>query len=171
MCWKWYSPNPATASNIDVNTQVRCKGRWCSFISTTHLSFTTSPALIPCTRSHVLPPLCCQFPFLLPHHYLLLLFCHVFTHVTSFSSFLLCLLSFSQSRIRRMWNDTVRKQESSFITGDINTSATLNRGNHRRPTICITYHCHLDFINSRRFRYHTLSFNKKKEVHTSVLFC
>ncbi|XP_061761275.1 adhesion G protein-coupled receptor L3 isoform X11 [Nerophis ophidion] len=33
----------------------------------------------------------------------------------------------SQSRIRRMWNDTVRKQESSFITGDINTSATLNR--------------------------------------------
>ncbi|XP_061761241.1 adhesion G protein-coupled receptor L3 isoform X7 [Nerophis ophidion] len=34
----------------------------------------------------------------------------------------------SQSRIRRMWNDTVRKQESSFITGDINTSATLNRG-------------------------------------------
>uniref|UniRef100_A0A1A8JSA3 Adhesion G protein-coupled receptor L3 n=1 Tax=Nothobranchius kuhntae TaxID=321403 RepID=A0A1A8JSA3_NOTKU len=34
----------------------------------------------------------------------------------------------SQSRIRRMWNDTVRKQESSFITGDINSSATLNRG-------------------------------------------
>uniref|UniRef100_A0A8C6QTI2 Adhesion G protein-coupled receptor L3 n=1 Tax=Nannospalax galili TaxID=1026970 RepID=A0A8C6QTI2_NANGA len=29
----------------------------------------------------------------------------------------------SQSRIRRMWNDTVRKQsESSFITGDINSS-------------------------------------------------
>ncbi|KAF4071572.1 hypothetical protein AMELA_G00274890 [Ameiurus melas] len=35
----------------------------------------------------------------------------------------------SQSRIRRMWNDTVRKQsESAFITGDINSSATLNRG-------------------------------------------
>ncbi|XP_031677344.1 adhesion G protein-coupled receptor L3 isoform X7 [Oncorhynchus kisutch] len=33
----------------------------------------------------------------------------------------------SQSRIRRMWNDTVRKQESSFMTGDINSSATLNR--------------------------------------------
>uniref|UniRef100_G1MGN4 Adhesion G protein-coupled receptor L3 n=1 Tax=Ailuropoda melanoleuca TaxID=9646 RepID=G1MGN4_AILME len=34
----------------------------------------------------------------------------------------------SQSRIRRMWNDTVRKQsESSFITGDINSSASLNR--------------------------------------------
>ncbi|XP_031759466.1 adhesion G protein-coupled receptor L3 isoform X2 [Xenopus tropicalis] len=35
----------------------------------------------------------------------------------------------SQSRIRRMWNDTVRKQsESSFITGEINSSASLNRG-------------------------------------------
>nr|BAE27870.1 unnamed protein product [Mus musculus] len=34
----------------------------------------------------------------------------------------------SQSRIRRMWNDTVRRQsESSFITGDINSSASLNR--------------------------------------------
>uniref|UniRef100_UPI00358F344C adhesion G protein-coupled receptor L2-like isoform X3 n=1 Tax=Myxine glutinosa TaxID=7769 RepID=UPI00358F344C len=33
-----------------------------------------------------------------------------------------------QSRIRRMWNDTVRKQtESSFISADINSSATLNR--------------------------------------------
>uniref|UniRef100_A0AAX7TKU3 Adhesion G protein-coupled receptor L3 n=1 Tax=Astatotilapia calliptera TaxID=8154 RepID=A0AAX7TKU3_ASTCA len=37
----------------------------------------------------------------------------------------------SQSRIRRMWNDTVRKQESSFITGDINSSATLNRAPYR----------------------------------------
>uniref|UniRef100_A0A8C9S1C9 Adhesion G protein-coupled receptor L3 n=1 Tax=Scleropages formosus TaxID=113540 RepID=A0A8C9S1C9_SCLFO len=38
----------------------------------------------------------------------------------------------SQSRIRRMWNDTVRKQsESSFITGDINSSASLNRDPHR----------------------------------------
>ncbi|XP_065451916.1 adhesion G protein-coupled receptor L3 isoform X49 [Chrysemys picta bellii] len=35
----------------------------------------------------------------------------------------------NRSRIRRMWNDTVRKQsESSFITGDINSSASLNRG-------------------------------------------
>ncbi|XP_065451898.1 adhesion G protein-coupled receptor L3 isoform X12 [Chrysemys picta bellii] len=34
----------------------------------------------------------------------------------------------NRSRIRRMWNDTVRKQsESSFITGDINSSASLNR--------------------------------------------
>ncbi|XP_056882535.1 adhesion G protein-coupled receptor L3-like isoform X10 [Takifugu flavidus] len=34
----------------------------------------------------------------------------------------------SQSRIRRMWNDTVRKQsESSFMTGDVNSSASLNR--------------------------------------------
>ncbi|XP_030421330.1 adhesion G protein-coupled receptor L3 isoform X9 [Gopherus evgoodei] len=38
----------------------------------------------------------------------------------------------SQSRIRRMWNDTVRKQsESSFITGDINSSASLNREPYR----------------------------------------
>uniref|UniRef100_A0A8C3TFJ2 Adhesion G protein-coupled receptor L3 n=1 Tax=Chelydra serpentina TaxID=8475 RepID=A0A8C3TFJ2_CHESE len=41
----------------------------------------------------------------------------------------------SQSRIRRMWNDTVRKQsESSFITGDINSSASLNRGTASRLT-------------------------------------
>uniref|UniRef100_A0A8C4IM11 Latrophilin-2 n=1 Tax=Dicentrarchus labrax TaxID=13489 RepID=A0A8C4IM11_DICLA len=32
-------------------------------------------------------------------------------------------------RIRRMWNDTVRKQsESSFISGDINSTSTLNQG-------------------------------------------
>ncbi|XP_072918653.1 adhesion G protein-coupled receptor L2 isoform X3 [Hemitrygon akajei] len=35
----------------------------------------------------------------------------------------------SQSRIRRMWNDTVRKQsESSFISGEINSTSTLNQG-------------------------------------------
>ncbi|XP_032868172.1 adhesion G protein-coupled receptor L1 isoform X1 [Amblyraja radiata] len=34
-----------------------------------------------------------------------------------------------KSRIRRMWNDTVRKQsESSFMTGDLNSTPTLNRG-------------------------------------------
>ncbi|KAM7157762.1 adhesion G protein-coupled receptor L3 isoform 4-T6 [Molossus nigricans] len=47
----------------------------------------------------------------------------------------------SQSRIRRMWNDTVRKQsESSFITGDINSSASLNRGPYL-PCIqaCVSY--------------------------------
>uniref|UniRef100_A0A8C1SFG4 Adhesion G protein-coupled receptor L2 n=1 Tax=Cyprinus carpio TaxID=7962 RepID=A0A8C1SFG4_CYPCA len=34
-------------------------------------------------------------------------------------------------RIRRMWNDTVRKQsESSFISGDINSTSTLNQGQH-----------------------------------------
>uniref|UniRef100_A0A674PRH8 Adhesion G protein-coupled receptor L2 n=1 Tax=Takifugu rubripes TaxID=31033 RepID=A0A674PRH8_TAKRU len=34
-----------------------------------------------------------------------------------------------RSRIRRMWNDTVRKQsESSFISGDINSTSTLNQG-------------------------------------------
>ncbi|XP_052416553.1 adhesion G protein-coupled receptor L3-like isoform X10 [Carassius gibelio] len=37
-------------------------------------------------------------------------------------------LQYEQSRIRRMWNDTVRKQsESSFMAGDINSAATLNR--------------------------------------------
>ncbi|KAG7460259.1 hypothetical protein MATL_G00219500 [Megalops atlanticus] len=39
-----------------------------------------------------------------------------------------------QSRIRRMWNDTVRKQtESSFMAGDMSNTPTLNRatmGNH-----------------------------------------
>lgn len=37
-----------------------------------------------------------------------------------------------QSRIRRMWNDTVRRQtESSFIAADVNNTPTLNRGEHR----------------------------------------
>ncbi|XP_036410875.1 adhesion G protein-coupled receptor L2-like isoform X4 [Megalops cyprinoides] len=37
--------------------------------------------------------------------------------------------SATQSRIRRMWNDTVRKQsESSFMSGDINSTSTLNQG-------------------------------------------
>ncbi|XP_057401753.1 adhesion G protein-coupled receptor L2 isoform X3 [Balaenoptera acutorostrata] len=44
----------------------------------------------------------------------------------------------TQSRIRRMWNDTVRKQsESSFISGDINSTSTLNQGhslNNARDT-------------------------------------
>lgn len=36
---------------------------------------------------------------------------------------------FFQSRIRRMWNDTVRRQtESSFIAADVNNTPTLNRG-------------------------------------------
>uniref|UniRef100_A0A3Q2YGH1 Adhesion G protein-coupled receptor L1-like n=1 Tax=Hippocampus comes TaxID=109280 RepID=A0A3Q2YGH1_HIPCM len=39
-----------------------------------------------------------------------------------------------RSRIRRMWNDTVRRQtESSFIAADVNSTPTLNRaalGNH-----------------------------------------
>lgn len=38
-----------------------------------------------------------------------------------------------------MWNDTVRKQsESSFITGDINSSASLNRGNYKLFFISLT---------------------------------
>lgn len=41
-----------------------------------------------------------------------------------------------QSRIRRMWNDTVRKQtESSFMAGDINSTPTLNRGEFLSPLI------------------------------------
>lgn len=40
----------------------------------------------------------------------------------------------TQSRIRRMWNDTVRKQsESSFISGDINSTSTLNQG--KQPSL------------------------------------
>ncbi|XP_064262180.1 adhesion G protein-coupled receptor L1-like, partial [Passer domesticus] len=40
----------------------------------------------------------------------------------------------TQSRIRRMWNDTVRKQtESSFMGGDLNSTPTLNRGSHLLP--------------------------------------
>ncbi|XP_056599448.1 adhesion G protein-coupled receptor L3-like isoform X3 [Triplophysa dalaica] len=53
-------------------------------------------------------------------------------------------LQYEQSRIRRMWNDTVRKQtESSFMTGDINSSATLNRGamaNHIIPNSLLRAH-------------------------------
>uniref|UniRef100_A0A3B5M369 Uncharacterized protein n=1 Tax=Xiphophorus couchianus TaxID=32473 RepID=A0A3B5M369_9TELE len=49
----------------------------------------------------------------------------------------------SQSRIRRMWNDTVRKQtESSFMAGDINSTPTLNRGETLSGgEMC--YRCHL----------------------------
>ncbi|XP_016326823.1 adhesion G protein-coupled receptor L3-like [Sinocyclocheilus anshuiensis] len=53
-------------------------------------------------------------------------------------------LQYEQSRIRRMWNDTVRKQsESSFMAGDINSSATLNRGamaNHLIPNSLLRAH-------------------------------
>uniref|UniRef100_A0A672RB24 Adhesion G protein-coupled receptor L2 n=1 Tax=Sinocyclocheilus grahami TaxID=75366 RepID=A0A672RB24_SINGR len=42
----------------------------------------------------------------------------------------------TQSRIRRMWNDTVRKQsESSFISGDINSTSTLNQVTYRETSI------------------------------------
>uniref|UniRef100_A0A7N5ZV12 Adhesion G protein-coupled receptor L3 n=1 Tax=Anabas testudineus TaxID=64144 RepID=A0A7N5ZV12_ANATE len=56
----------------------------------------------------------------------------------------------SQSRIRRMWNDTVRKQESSFITGDINSSATLNRGNLLCVFFCIKYIIKKGILNNAR---------------------
>ena len=40
-----------------------------------------------------------------------------------------CATLLFQSRIRRMWNDTVRRQtESSFIAADVNNTPTLNRG-------------------------------------------
>lgn len=40
-----------------------------------------------------------------------------------------CGIILFQSRIRRMWNDTVRRQtESSFIAADVNNTPTLNRG-------------------------------------------
>ncbi|XP_031756723.1 adhesion G protein-coupled receptor L2 isoform X19 [Xenopus tropicalis] len=42
----------------------------------------------------------------------------------------------TQSRIRRMWNDTVRKQsESSFISGDINSTSTLNQATLRPDSL------------------------------------
>ncbi|XP_034737734.1 adhesion G protein-coupled receptor L2 isoform X24 [Etheostoma cragini] len=42
----------------------------------------------------------------------------------------------TQSRIRRMWNDTVRKQsESSFISGDINSTSTLNQVTYRETSM------------------------------------
>uniref|UniRef100_A0AAR2KJT9 Adhesion G protein-coupled receptor L2-like n=1 Tax=Pygocentrus nattereri TaxID=42514 RepID=A0AAR2KJT9_PYGNA len=53
--------------------------------------------------------------------------------------------SATQSRIRRMWNDTVRKQsESSFISGDINSTSTLNQGE-----ICVIYPENHSLSNSR----------------------
>ncbi|XP_060768527.1 adhesion G protein-coupled receptor L2-like isoform X5 [Neoarius graeffei] len=46
--------------------------------------------------------------------------------------------SATQSRIRRMWNDTVRKQsESSFISGDINSTSTLNQATNDAPEISV----------------------------------
>uniref|UniRef100_A0A8C6KPD8 Adhesion G protein-coupled receptor L3 n=1 Tax=Nothobranchius furzeri TaxID=105023 RepID=A0A8C6KPD8_NOTFU len=52
----------------------------------------------------------------------------------------------SQSRIRRMWNDTVRKQsESSFMTGDINSSASLNR-----VYLLLCLHCFDGILNNAR---------------------
>ncbi|XP_073451164.1 adhesion G protein-coupled receptor L3 isoform X7 [Aquarana catesbeiana] len=59
----------------------------------------------------------------------------------------------SQSRIRRMWNDTVRKQsESSFITGEINSSASLNRegllNNARDTSVMDTLPLNGNHVNS-----------------------
>ena len=65
-----------------------------------------------------------------------------------------------QSRIRRMWNDTVRKQtESSFMAGDINSTPTLNRGDSKmyqlsyfssqRPSCDQTSRIHSSHISNR----------------------
>ncbi|XP_062866466.1 adhesion G protein-coupled receptor L1-like isoform X2 [Trichomycterus rosablanca] len=40
----------------------------------------------------------------------------------------LCLSACVQSRIRRMWNDTVRRQTESSFMADLNNTPTLNRG-------------------------------------------
>ncbi|XP_027729741.1 adhesion G protein-coupled receptor L2 isoform X4 [Vombatus ursinus] len=63
----------------------------------------------------------------------------------------------TQSRIRRMWNDTVRKQsESSFISGDINSTSTLNQGhslNNARDTSAMdTLPLNGNFYNSYSLR-------------------
>uniref|UniRef100_A0A673NG27 Adhesion G protein-coupled receptor L2a n=1 Tax=Sinocyclocheilus rhinocerous TaxID=307959 RepID=A0A673NG27_9TELE len=52
-------------------------------------------------------------------------------------------------RIRRMWNDTVRKQsESSFISGDINSTSTLNQGHGRDTNTFGTLPLNGNFNNS-----------------------
>ncbi|XP_029393501.1 adhesion G protein-coupled receptor L2 isoform X25 [Mus pahari] len=71
----------------------------------------------------------------------------------------------TQSRIRRMWNDTVRKQsESSFISGDINSTSTLNQGhslNNARDTSAMdTLPLNGNFNNSYSLR--------KADYHDSV---
>uniref|UniRef100_UPI00398E8B62 adhesion G protein-coupled receptor L2 isoform X1 n=1 Tax=Pristiophorus japonicus TaxID=55135 RepID=UPI00398E8B62 len=63
----------------------------------------------------------------------------------------------SQSRIRRMWNDTVRKQsESSFISGELNSTSTLNQGhslNNGRDTSAMdTLPLNGNFSNSYSIR-------------------
>ncbi|XP_077462284.1 adhesion G protein-coupled receptor L3 isoform X9 [Stigmatopora argus] len=74
----------------------------------------------------------------------------------------------SQSRIRRMWNDTVRKQESSFITGDINSSATLNRegilNNARDSSVMDTLP-----LNDRSGSYGTHSNHKETTLEKKIL--
>ncbi|XP_051940554.1 adhesion G protein-coupled receptor L3 isoform X15 [Hippocampus zosterae] len=74
----------------------------------------------------------------------------------------------SQSRIRRMWNDTVRKQESSFITGDINSSATLNRegilNNARDSSVMDTLP-----LNDRSGGYGTHSNHKETTLEKKIL--
>uniref|UniRef100_A0A8D3C915 Adhesion G protein-coupled receptor L1a n=1 Tax=Scophthalmus maximus TaxID=52904 RepID=A0A8D3C915_SCOMX len=72
----------------------------------------------------------------------------------------------SQSRIRRMWNDTVRKQtESSFMAGDINSTPTLNRGE------ASLYHCSASpslsysHLNAQKYIYSNLLLYNFHESH------
>ncbi|KAL1023888.1 hypothetical protein UPYG_G00048550 [Umbra pygmaea] len=55
----------------------------------------------------------------------------------------------SQSRIRRMWNDTVRKQESSFMTGDLTSSATLNRAVYNNPNVTGMYNTQASYRETK----------------------
>lgn len=126
----WYSPNSDTTLNINVDMSIN---------GTDALLFLLSFVFycLYCTNFiYIFPMSLTPLSFIISSLSSLPTAYYQFS-TTLNSSSSLCLLSCSKSRIRRMWNDTVRKQESSFITGDINSSATLNRGNRRIPTICI----------------------------------
>uniref|UniRef100_A0A7N8XB11 Adhesion G protein-coupled receptor L1-like n=1 Tax=Mastacembelus armatus TaxID=205130 RepID=A0A7N8XB11_9TELE len=81
-----------------------------------------------------------------------------------------------RSRIRRMWNDTVRRQtESSFIAADVNNTPTLNRaalGNHFLTNPVLQTHAGASpydtILNCLSFKcYLTLSFSSM----SSSLLC
>lgn len=73
---------------------------------------------------------------------------------------------YTQSRIRRMWNDTVRKQtESSFIAGDLNSTPTLNRGvyNHSKSR---TYSA--EEFRAQLYLYHCCFVRQDSETRCSI---
>lgn len=64
------------------------------------------------------------------------------------------LCSLFQSRIRRMWNDTVRKQtESSFMAGDINSTPTLNRGEASLHCCTASHSLNYPHLKSQKWMY------------------